>query len=86
MKSEKSLDKKESEQKEKYVRPVLSGSITLRAKKGKVLPLRYVGADLVRVTEKKEGLALDWGSLPYDSRNMIHRALKAKDVELISKK
>ncbi len=81
MKSDKSAPKKDS--KEKYVPPVMKGSVTLRAKKGKMLPLRYVGTDLVMVTSKKEGHALDWGSLPYDSKNMVMRALKAGDIELL---
>lgn len=79
MKSNKIVAKKED--KPKYVRPVLNGSIELKAKKGKMLPLRYIGVDLVKVRDKK-WLALDWGSLPYDSKNMVHRALEAGDVEL----
>ena len=80
MKSEKSAFKKEEEP--KYQAPKLKGSIRLRAAKGKVLPVRY-GVGLARITEKKEGHELNWESLPYDSKCMIHRALKAKDIELL---
>lgn len=74
---------KKTEEKPKYVRPKLKGSVCLRAKKDKVLPLRYVGTDLVRVTDKKKGHDLNWEALPYESKNMVHRALKAGDIELL---
>ena len=80
MKSEKSAPKKEEEP--KYKAPKLKGSIKFRAAKDRVLPVRY-GTGLAHITEKKEGLELSWESLPYDSKCMIHRALKAKDIEIL---
>lgn len=74
-------DEKSKDVKPKAKQYKLSGNVSLKAKKGCVLPLRYVGPGLVRITEEKYK-DLDWGSLPYESKIMIRRSLNQSHVIL----
>lgn len=80
MKSNSSVDKGKAD-KAKPQEVKLSGNIVLRAKKGCMLPIRYADPGLVRITDAKD-VALDWGSLPYESKIMIRRSLKQGHVIL----
>ena len=74
MKNNSNVDKGKAESKDKPKPLKLHGNVSLKAKKGCVLPIRYVGQDIVRITPEKF-TDIDWGSLPYESKIMIRRSL-----------
>lgn len=77
---ESSKPKKEPGKQSKPVKKALSGKLHFIAAEGKCLPFRYVGPGLARIKSDR-ACEVDWGSLPYDSKTSIRRALKAGDIK-----
>lgn len=60
------------------------GSFSVQAKKGIVLPVMYDGR-IQRITSEKH-MQMSADALPYETRVILERALRAEDIRLVDMK
>ena len=65
--------------------PKLSGEMSFKAKKGKCLPIFIASGKIQRIDDKK-AVKIDCSKVPYDSGNILKRAIVQGDIEIYSAK